>query len=70
MSRETCPRCAVGYDPRLTGRRCPVCDAPAPGAGEAAPVAGRDRLMTIVLIAAVLNVTLLVGLAVAVARAS
>jgi len=68
MSRVTCARCSVGYDPGLTGHRCPVCDAPVPGAPEERPA--RDRLLTIVLVAAVLNVTLLVALAVAVARAS
>jgi hypothetical protein len=70
MSRVTCARCAVAYAPALTGRHCPVCDAPAPGV-EGGPVAAdRDRLLTIVVVAAVLNVTLLVALAVAVARAS
>jgi len=69
MSRETCTRCLVGYDPRLTGQRCPVCDAPAPGAPtDASP--RRDRLMTIVVVAAALNVTLLLAVAVAVARAA
>lgn len=70
MSRQTCPRCAVGYDPRLTGHRCPLCDAAAPGSSDGTAPADRDRLMTIVLVAAALNVTLLVALAVAVARAS
>lgn len=69
MTRETCPRCQVSFAPRLTGQRCPVCDAPAPGA-PTTPTASRDRLLTIVLVAGSLNVVLLLGIAVAVARAA
>lgn len=65
-----CPRCDVGYRPRLTGGRCPVCDAPPPGAADAALAEGRDRLMTIVLLATAANIALLIVLAVAVARAA
>jgi len=69
MTRETCTRCLVSYAPDLTGQRCPVCDAPAPGApADDAPA--RDRLMTIVVLAAALNVTLMLAVAVAVARAA
>ncbi len=69
MSRVTCARCEVGYEARLTGQRCPVCDAPVPGAADV-DRPERDRLLTIVLVAAALNVTLLLALAVAVARAA
>jgi hypothetical protein len=69
MTRLTCGRCGVGYEPRLTGRRCPVCDAPVPGAADVERPE-RDRLLTIVLVAAALNVTLLLALAVAVSRAA
>ena len=70
MNRVTCPRCGVAFAPRLTAARCPVCDAVAPGSESVALRPERDRLMTIVVLAAALNVTLLVALAVAVARAA
>lgn len=62
-----CPRCLVTYRPGLTAGTCPVCDTE-PGGEPGSVRAPRDLLMPIVAVATAVNVVLLLGLAVLVAR--
>jgi len=71
--RIRCAACNAPYLPRLTAGSCPVCDAPAPQGSTRSwlPQLAKsedDRLLTIVVVASVLNVILLGLLAVLIAR--